>query len=148
MIRFVGCLDPAQNLSEHLTQTPAGMNVHGPVAIDQQLHFCECDEFNIICFGEIYNLEDLRKKYNIASDHRCKVIHDLFIIKGDHWIKLIDGEFTVIMFNEEEMYIYRDRHGAGPQVYFNGAHFASHPILLRKIKISMPNPMPMLLPPS
>lgn len=134
MIRYIGCLDPAQKLSEHLIQTPAGMNVHGPVAIDQQLHFCECDEFNIICFGEIYNLEDLRKKYNIASDQRCKVIHDLFIIKGDHWIKLIDGEFTVIMFNEEEMYIYRDRHGAGPQVYFNGSYFASHPILLQKIR--------------
>ncbi len=134
MIRFVGCLDPQQEIASHLNQMPAGMNSHGPVAVEQHLHFCDCDEFNIVCFGEIYNLEDLRKKFNIASDHRCKIIHDLFVIKGDDWIKLIDGEFTVIMFNRDEMYIYRDRHGSGPQVYFNGNHFASHPFLLQKIK--------------
>ncbi|MGC8864749.1 MAG: asparagine synthase-related protein [Bacteroidales bacterium] len=142
MIRFIGCLDPKCNISNCVGQLPIIMTSHGPIALDQGLHFCDCDEYNIVCFGEIYNLDDLRKQFNIASDHRCKVIHDLFVIKGDDWIKLIDGEFTVLMYNQEEMYIYRDRHGAGPQVYYTGTHFASHPVLLRKISgfEAKPNP--------
>ncbi len=142
MVRFIGCLNPEHNIAEQVTQLPAGMVAQGSVALEQQFHFCDCDEFKIICFGDIYNLDQLRVKYNISSDHKCKVIHDLFIAKGDDWIKLVDGEFTVIMFNPEEIYIYRDRHGAGPQIYFTATHFASHPLLFRNIKSFTVEPDP------
>lgn len=131
MYHFTGCFDKKRDTAGILPLLPPGTESRGNIATGPEVHFCPCEEYEIVCFGDIYNLPELQSRYGIHTDHRCRAIHDLFILKGNEWPKLADGEFTVIMQNENEMYIWRDRHGAGPQVYYTSAYFSSHLANLR-----------------
>jgi len=134
MYHFTGYFDKEKEIGSLLTLLPPGTETSGNIATGPDVHFCPCEEYEIICFGDIYNLPELQARYGIHTDHRCRAIHDLFILKGNEWPKLADGEFTVIMQNEDEMFIWRDRHGAGPQVYYTHAYFASHLTHLRAFR--------------
>ena len=134
MYQFAGRFNRKTDLQDTAPHLGDKLLISGNIALGKELHSCACDEYEIFCFGTIYNLEDLKARFNIRTEHHCKAIHDLFILKGNHWSTLADGEFTVIMQNDEEFFIWRDRHGTGPQVYYNDEVFASHPFMLREFK--------------
>lgn len=65
--------------------------------------------------------------YNIACDpsESAALILKNYIDNGINSFKKYDGEFTLIISSGDEVLIYRDRHGAGSQVYYNSEYFCS-----------------------
>lgn len=78
--------------------------------------------------------------YNIPSSNIAKHVMDGFIEKGVDSFKYYDGEFLIIILEDKQTTVYRDRHGAGPQVFYNSSFFCSNPIY--PIKDKKYNPAP------
>ncbi len=78
--------------------------------------------------------------YNIPSNNIEKYVLDSFIEKGVESFKSYDGEFLIIILEDNRTTIYRDRHGAAPQVFYNKYLFCSNPIYA--IKDGKYNPKP------
>ncbi len=63
--------------------------------------------------------------YGLSSDNAESEILSGYLEKGIESFKNLDGEFTLVLTGQNKVVIYRDRHGAGPQVYFSNTHFSS-----------------------
>lgn len=81
----------------------------------------------LICNGEIFNFEDLKKKYNLEEKYKsnsdCEVIIHLYEEFGiEKTCELLDGEFSFILFdkNVNKVFIGRDQLGIRP--LFIGKH--------------------------
>ena len=125
MHQFYGSFEREKDLQNSISRE-IGLKIYHNLAFDQNAAFCSCDEYIALCLGNIYNLDQLKKKYDLPGHNACQIIHDLFILKGDAWSTLADGEFVVIMQNGNELNVWRDRTGAGPQVYYSNSFFSSH----------------------
>jgi len=93
------------------------------ILIDKKPFFYENAGNKIFVLGNIYNLEE----EDIALS-----VYNIFVEKSQQAWKTLDGEFTIIMYYENKWILYRDRHGAGPQVYFTNNYCVSHPQLLHQ----------------
>ena len=61
-----------------------------------------------LCNGEIYNYKELAKEYNILlnTNSDCEIIPHLYNLMGIQCIKLLDGVFTFILFDEKNGLVY------------------------------------------
>ena len=93
--------------------------------IDKKPYLYKNENDKIWLLGNLYNLE--------GEDIALSVYN---ILKKESWegIKKIDGEFTLIAYLDNQWFVYRDRHGAGSQIYFTGSYCVSHPQLLHQFK--------------
>lgn len=92
---------------------------------DKKPYLYEDKGDKVFVLGDIYNLEE----EDIAQS-----VYNIFIKESQKGWKNLDGEFTIIMYYEKKWILYRDRHGAGPQIYFTKNYCVSHPQLLHQCK--------------
>jgi asparagine synthase (glutamine-hydrolysing) len=75
----------------------------------------------IVCNGEIYNFEDLKKdlipKYRFATNSDTEVILHLFREEGPECVKKLNGMFAFAIFDEAEYMLARDPIGIKPLYY-------------------------------
>jgi asparagine synthase (glutamine-hydrolysing) len=83
--------------------------------------------------GNLYNLQS-------KIDTKAAELLKNYSIKGTESFKELDGEFTIIIFDGDETIIFRDRHGAGPQVFYNQQYFSSFLKNFLTIKGFQPEP--------
>jgi asparagine synthase (glutamine-hydrolysing) len=72
---------------------------------------------NLMCNGEIYNHKVLEKKFNITckSSSDCEVIIKLYKEIGFYeTVKLLDGDFAIVITDGDMVYMARDRMGVRP----------------------------------
>lgn len=62
-----------------------------------------------------------------------KEILDGYLKNGVSSLKLIDGDFLIIIVDGQTIYFFRDRHGAGKQLFYSDRYFASELIEFTKI---------------
>ncbi len=75
------------------------------------------EETLLMCNGQIYNSEELKKKHGIecASSSDCEVILHLYLKFGfEETVKMLDGVFAIVLVDKETMYVARDRIGVRP----------------------------------
>jgi asparagine synthase (glutamine-hydrolysing) len=88
---------------------------------------------SIYLSGVIYNLDC---KPNEAASEILKN----YLTGGIESFKKYDGEFTFIISSPDETVIFRDRHGAGIQIYYNKEYFSSFLKNFLSIKGYKPTP--------
>lgn len=124
--KFAGCFNTPNNISESFNREADFSRSLDFMAYDDGDVFkTEADQ--IVVFGNIYNSTPEKVLSDFKKD-------------GPSSFKKLDGEYTLIIKRPGEIIIYRDRHGAGPQVYFNGRFFTSHLIHLLNLKEFTPKP--------
>ena len=85
----------------------------------------------IVCNGEIYNFQELKKglssKYSFKTDSDTEVILHLFREKGSDCVKELDGMFSFAAFDGEDLLLARGPIGIKPLYYGrkNGAFYFS-----------------------
>jgi asparagine synthase (glutamine-hydrolysing) len=90
---------------------------------------------NITLFlcGNLYNLQS-------KIDTKAAELLKSYSTKGTESFKELDGEFTVIIYDGDETIIFRDRHGAGAQVFYNQQYFSSFLKNFLTVKSFQPEP--------
>ncbi|MBN2636628.1 MAG: hypothetical protein JXR61_10190 [Prolixibacteraceae bacterium] len=88
------------------------------------------NETTLFFMGDIYNIDESKAEKVLAS----------FLKNGIKSVRNYDGEFTLIFVSEDETVIYRDRHGAGPQIYYTNNFYSSALRNFLEIKTFQPNP--------
>ena len=74
--------------------------------------------------GEIYNFKDLRKnlikKIMIYHKYDTEVIVHLYDEYGESFVKLLNGMFSIALWDDEKetLFLYRDRMGEKPLHYY------------------------------
>ena len=72
-------------------------------------------QFVLVCNGEIYNYKSLAKTYDISltTGSDCEVLLPLYEKLGPSMVSLLDGVFSLIIFDEtnEEIFVSRDPYG-------------------------------------
>lgn len=95
--------------------------------------------------GEIYNFRELASKYfknqHFDTTSDSEVILELFALKGVDFVNELNGMFAIAIYDTyaKELYIFRDRMGIKPLVYFknhNQFAFASEIKALLKLEVS------------
>lgn len=75
------------------------------------------DNILMMCNGEIYNHKELKSTYelNCISESDCEVIIELYKKFGfDKTIELLDGDFAIIIIDDDKIHFARDRIGVRP----------------------------------
>lgn len=75
------------------------------------LHSVERSMVTLVCNGEIYNSDELRRKcddYTFESKSDCEVIIPLFLKYGVDAFDMLDGEFACVLTTPEGTYAARD----------------------------------------
>ena len=78
--------------------------------------FCEGD-VSVLCNGEIYNHEALRKEYDLPcrSSCDCECILHLYTTRGiEFTVNALSGDFAFVIIDGDKMYLARDRVGVRP----------------------------------
>ena len=84
----------------------------------------ECLDCTLVCNGEIYNYPELKKNletdYQFTSGSDCEVLTPLYRKYGfDTMVKMLDGEFTFVLYDHMSGTVYaaRDIIGIRPMFY-------------------------------
>ena len=77
---------------------------------------------NVFMFleGEIFNLEELKGYLGRRPDKSpCGILLSLFLIRGDEFINLVNGEFNIVLYQkaEERLVIFSDHIASMPMYY-------------------------------
>jgi asparagine synthase (glutamine-hydrolysing) len=92
----------------------------------------EAENRALILLGNVYHLPGHRiDPANMNAT--LKAILDHYISNGETGLTSIDGEYTLLLFNGQDIRIYRDFKGAGPQVFYNEHGFSNDLQLLMKV---------------
>jgi asparagine synthase (glutamine-hydrolysing) len=79
------------------------------------------DERILVCNGEIYNFRSITKKYDLSTktNNDCEVILPLYRKLGnfEELINNLDGEFALIIYDNNSIFAARDRYGVRPLYY-------------------------------
>ena len=79
-------------------------------------------KFLILFNGEIYNFLELKKKYNLITrtNSDTEIILLLFEKFGPNMVEMLDGMFSILIYDQENnlCYFFRDRFGIKPLYYF------------------------------
>ena len=74
----------------------------------------------LMCNGEIFNHRGLEKHYNITcksnSDCEC-IIHLEKILDFEQTVNMLDGDFAIVLYTPEKVYVARDIVGVRPLFY-------------------------------
>ncbi len=103
--------------------------VKNNLVTDKSCQIAEENSKTVFFWGKIYNYEKLKVNYP-SSQTIPDLILKIYEDKLQKSFKEYDGEFTFVISDKEKTIVYRDRHGAGPQVYFTKDNFSSHQKLL------------------
>lgn len=82
--------------------------------------------FTLIMFGKCYQ--------SVNIENEAEFILSQYIKTGVDVFRLLDGEFTILIFSNDEFVVCRDRHGAGPQFFYTNEYFANNLFDLASVK--------------
>ena len=85
----------------------------------------EPDSITVFFFGNVYNSEDVAKKYRTAASSITELAGEMYRKNGASSFAEFDGQYTIVVYDKEQVLIYRDFCGAGLPVYYTGNYFAS-----------------------
>lgn len=169
MCGIAGFIDPSRNWNkEQLLAATSALSHRGPDAygtyfengiglghrrlsiIDlsqnaNQPMFSHDKRYVMVFNGEIYNYRELASKYfknqHFKTTSDSEVILELFALKGIDFVHDLNGMFAIAIYDtvENELFIFRDRIGIKPLVYYkndNQFAFASELKALLKLDIS------------
>jgi asparagine synthase (glutamine-hydrolysing) len=111
MSDFIGLFKTSAKTTERLTDSNS---LKGDLSVlySNDAVVSSINDAVLYLFGDVYGIEG--NKRNVADEILSK-----YLDKGIQSFKNLDGEFTFVIVTENKTIIYRDRHGAGPQVYYN-----------------------------
>jgi asparagine synthase (glutamine-hydrolysing) len=127
MKKIVGCFNTDSNINEIFDFSTSNLLTDKCLAFSVVCQHFIHQNFKVILAGNIYNIAELNKLYSLKCQTAAELAVTLFELKGVSWIQVVDGDFTAIFVNDSELYIFRDRHGSGLQIYFTPNYFASEP---------------------
>lgn len=87
-----------------------------------QQPFCYRDEIYVLCNGEIYNHEDIKKQYDFRCETQsdCEVIIHLYKLHGVKILPhILDGVYAIVIYDRKKNTVYslRDITGVRPLYY-------------------------------
>lgn len=124
MIRFIGSFKKTfeNNYSEdkklQLTETPKLLH-------DNKVEIFKSNQTITYFWGYVYNQIEISRKYNFSFGNPAHFIFQIFSKAGFSGLKELDGEFSYVFESESDIILGRDRHGAGPQIYYNDDYYWS-----------------------
>lgn len=91
--------------------------------------FSHDERYAMVFNGEVYNFQEIAKKYDLKLKTRSdsEVILELFVKLKTLFVEELNGMFALAIYDREtqELYIYRDRLGIKPLFYYwDGQNFA------------------------
>lgn len=75
-------------------------------------------DVTLILWGQIYT--------DGKADNEAAYVLEKYLVLGNRALKNLDGEFTFLVLTSNKLLIARDRHGAGPQVFYSDNYFANN----------------------
>ena len=123
---FIGCFNNTHNISDLYNGDLGAYKVSGQLATDGSDEIALVEDNQLWFFGRLYGVQKLASQYGIEFEKNADFVLKLYLNQGIECAKLLDGEFTFILNEGGRITICRDRHGAGPQVFFSSEYFASN----------------------
>jgi asparagine synthase (glutamine-hydrolysing) len=71
----------------------------------------------------IYNTADIRRQFNFSAGNTADLVLELIYREGLLGCRRLNGKFTLILCENENTTIIRDRNGEGPMIYFTKDFF-------------------------
>lgn len=100
------------------------------------------EEIIVVANGEIYNHQELRKKYNLKlkSDSDCAIIAPLYEKLGLNFVSELIGMFAFAIFDQniKKLLIFRDRAGEKPLYYHKNESFFAFASEIRALSSIIP----------
>ena len=133
MSNFIGTFNGKDSVGKNLNSNQLKLIDKNSILISDDALSAQKQGYTIYIFGEIYNYKKEETAVNVLEN---------YLEWGTASFKSLDGEFTLIIYSETKTEIYRDRHGAGPQVYYTKHIFS--PFLKNMLLIKDFTPQPNL----
>lgn len=127
-MKFFGFFNP--NLKEPLI--PDSFKITSGIYSDGNLKILEENNRRLFLFGNVYHIPDHRID-PANTQNTLRAILDYYILKGEAGLISIDGEFTLLIFNGQDLRIFRDFKGAGPQIFYNEHGYSNDLRLLMNV---------------
>lgn len=121
---FIGKFKNNKSLPEMLV-----WNKGGRISYDQVSSVCINERIKVYFWGVLYNRESIVNKDDLSD---AAIIAEMYERYGDSRFSCLDGSFTFVVFDSEQILIVRDHHGTNKPVYYNKYFFASSLALLQK----------------
>ena len=99
------------------------------ITYDQVSSVCVNDRIEVYFWGVLYNR---KSEINVENLSDAAIIAEMYERSGDSSFSYLDGSFTFVVFDFEQIIIVRDHHGTNKPVYYNNFFFASSLALLQK----------------
>lgn len=121
-----GCLEGEKIYVGHHRLAICDLNSHA-----NQPFSLQDSDWKIVFNGQIYNFIDLRNQFNLrcVTDSDTEVLLRLYLLLGDDFIKSVNGDFALVIYNTRTgaFFAARDRLGVKPLFYSekNGAWYFS-----------------------
>ena len=122
---FNGFFDPDIDIKDKLNQIPEHAQFSRNLVWDTPPIRVDVDHYHLFIWGRIYNIPELCKIANIPVEDSPEALMEYLLRKGRQGVGMMDGEFTFIMISPNETNVVRDRHGAGPQIYYTERYFGA-----------------------
>jgi asparagine synthase (glutamine-hydrolysing) len=118
MNNFLGIFDNNIRFNEGFTNPEINLSEKESVFVSKDIQVIKEENTTVYFSGEIYNMEG-------KNEEKGSRILRNYLHQGIESFKNYDGEFTLIIKKPNETIIFRDRHGAGPQVFYSQQYFTS-----------------------
>ncbi|MEP1094463.1 MAG: asparagine synthase (glutamine-hydrolyzing) [Cyclobacteriaceae bacterium] len=97
-----------------------------------------CERFVMVFNGEVYNFRELITKYNIEvkTNSDTEVILELFTRIGTKFVDMLNGMFTIAIYDKKEktLCLFRDRLGIKPLYYYHSENIFAFASELKSLK--------------
>lgn len=133
MSNFIGFFEKKDSITSQLTKTFDGLTEDGQVLISNEIIKASIDNSQILFAGKVYGLKG-------NSEAIANGILAAYLKSGIESFKALDGEFTFVILAKNKTLIFRDRHGAGPQIYFTDKAYSPFLKNLLAVKDFSPEP--------
>jgi asparagine synthase (glutamine-hydrolysing) len=103
--------------------------------LGEGIEIANANGYYLFLWGRVYHPDGQR----LATPDSLWILQSYLKI-GFDFFRQIDGDYTLIIVSANSFLAYRDRHGAGPQFFYNDQFFASHLFAFKSIKGFVPQP--------
>ena len=80
-------------------------------------------DITLILFSRIYNQSELGKQFLISPGNDAELVLFLYRKEGTNGLKRLNGKFTAVFYEKDQVTIVRDRNGEGKMIYFTPDFF-------------------------
>lgn len=79
------------------------------------------DNISIYLMGTIFNLNELRKEFNLTEKKIDNILYKLYVLMGIDFVSRLEGNFNLIIYDQlkKELYLVKDKLGNFPLYYYS-----------------------------